>query len=73
MRTAPEGQRNRTLYLAALKMGNLVQMNYIGKSEVEDALMAAASLLSGQDGEGQSWRTIQSGIERGITSNRRRA
>lgn len=73
VRTAPAGQRNRTLYLAALKMGNLVQMNYIGRSEVEDALMAAAALLSGEDGEGQSWRTILSGIDTGIRSNRRRA
>lgn len=73
VRTAPQGQRNRTLFIAALKMGDLIQMNYIGKSEVEDALMTAAALLSGQDGEGQSWRTIQSGIEKGIKSNRRRA
>lgn len=73
VRSAVQGQRNRTLYLAALKMGNLIQMNYIGRLEVEEALMNAAALLSGADGEGASWRTICSGIERGITSNRRRA
>lgn len=73
VRAAVQGMRNRTLYVAALKMGNLIQMGYIGRREVEDALMNAAALLSGHDGEGASWRTIQSGIERGITSNRRQA
>lgn len=73
VRSAVQGLRNKTLYTAALKMGNLIQMNYIGRHEVENALMQAAAHLSGQDGEGASWRTIQSGIERGITSNRRQA
>lgn len=73
VRRAPVGERNRTLYLAALKLGNLVQIGYIGRQEVEDALMNAASLLSGQDGEGASWRTIQNGINNGIKSNRRQA
>ena len=73
VRVAIKGERNRTLYTAALKMGNLIQMGYIGRHEVENALMQAAAHLSGHDGEGASWRTIQSGIERGITSNRRRA
>lgn len=70
---AGKGERNITLYYAALKLGNLIQMSYINRSEVEDGLMRAASHLSGDDGEGRSWRTIQSGIDTGITKNRRRA
>jgi hypothetical protein len=70
---APKGSRNNLLYLAALKMGNFVQMGSIDRSEVEDALFRAAYNLSGEDGEGQSWRTIQNGINNGINSNRRRA
>lgn len=71
--SAQKGERNRTLYLAGLHMGNLVQMGLISRSEVENALMTAASNLSGEDGEGASWRTIQNGINNGINSNRRQA
>ena len=69
---ASNGDRNRRLFLAALKLGNLIALNHISQSEVENALMRAASDLSSTDGEGQSWRTIQSGIERGIRANQRR-
>lgn len=71
VRLAGEGNANNALYLAALKMGNLVKLQHIGRTEVEDALLAAAASLSARDGEIKSYRTILSGLNTGIAKGQR--
>jgi hypothetical protein len=67
---AAAGSRNNQLYRSALKLGSLVATGKLDRGTVEAALMNAAAGLSSEDGEMSSWRTIQSGLERGLGSPR---
>lgn len=71
VRLAGVGSRNSALYAAALKMGNFIALQILSQSEVEDALLRAAGMLSSDDGEIATYRTIQSGIMMGIRRNAR--
>lgn len=71
VRAAGVGHRNNVLYQAALKMGNFIGLQILSQSEVEDALLRAAGMLSSDDGEIATYRTIISGISMGIRRNAR--
>lgn len=64
--------RNDRLYMAALKLGNLIAGGLLQRSEVEAVLLSAAAAngLIADDGEGQQRRTIASGINKGMESPR---
>lgn len=64
--------RNDRLYLAALKMGSLIADGQLDRTTVEQALLIAAAAcgLSADDGETASYRTIVSGINKGMESPR---
>lgn len=70
VRSAPPGTRNRTLNRAAFSLGQLVGMGTLDRSVVE-AELAAAARDSGLP-EGEVASTLQSGIEAGIRTPRRR-
>lgn len=71
VRAAGSGNRNTTLYHAALHMGNFIALQILSQPEVEDALLRAAGMLSSDDGEIATYRTIISGISMGIRRNAR--
>jgi hypothetical protein len=71
VRAALPGTRNNTLNRAAFKLGQLVGAGEISRSEVENALHAAAGALAATDGEMTVTRTIRSGLEAGIRNPRR--
>jgi len=68
LRRTPEGGRNIQLNSSAYNLGQLVGDGILGRGQVEDALQAAAVSI-GQD-EGESRRTIKSGLDRGIAATR---
>ena len=64
---AAPGERNDTLNKKAFRLGTMVARGWISPDEVFDALLAAADAcgLNGDDGEEQTRKTIQSGLENG--------
>ena len=72
VRMAPEGSRNNQLYRSALKLGSLIADGRIDRGSVENDLLEAAAALAGTEGEASVWRTIASGIDRGMESSRDR-
>lgn len=72
VRMAQEGNRNHQLYRSALKLGSLIADDRIDRGSVENELFAAAAALAASDGEASVWRTIASGIDRGLESSRER-
>jgi hypothetical protein len=70
VRHAPEGNRNNTLYRAALKMGSLIASGQLAKHEVVTALEAAADSLSQSDGADSTRKTIERGLNIGLQSPR---
>nr|WP_218902487.1 bifunctional DNA primase/polymerase [Streptomonospora nanhaiensis] len=71
--TAPEGQRNQTLYIAAVSLGQLAAQGLLDAAAVADALQSAAE--ANTSGPPNSSReiaaTIHSGLTRGLTVPRR--
>lgn len=67
---ATEGMGNRTLYLAALKMGSLIASGHLTQTMVEIELEAAAAGLSARDGVEATRNTIQSGLRTGMGNPR---
>jgi hypothetical protein len=69
---APVGTRNHTLNVAAVKLGSLVGAGLLGETEAATALFDAAhaSGYVADDGQGQAWKTIQSGLQFGIRNPR---
>lgn len=70
LRAAAEGNRNNRLNLAAYNLGQLVGDNHIPRWQVEDELIAAARAVGLPEGESQ--RTIKSGLDAGIRNPRSR-
>lgn len=64
--------RNNRLYRAALKLGSLIRDGQLNRDQAERALLDAswACGLSADDGETASFRTIASGINKGMESSR---
>jgi hypothetical protein len=64
---APRGERNRTLYVAATALGQLVAGEVLAEDYVRDALMhaAAAALAAGAYSPTQLHATITSGLRAG--------
>jgi hypothetical protein len=69
---AASGTRNRTLFVAALKLGSLVGAHELSKGAAEDALLAGASRHFGVDEftETEARKTIASGLRVGRQSPR---
>lgn len=72
VRMAAPGARNNQLYRSALKLGSLIADGKIDRGSVESGLFAAAAALAATDGEASVWRTIVSGINKGMESSRDR-
>lgn len=68
VRTAPVGQRNTTLYLAAYNLGQLVGDGYLTSHSVYEALMEGTQHNGLPAAEAE--RTIRSGLARGIAEPR---
>ncbi|GAA4215582.1 bifunctional DNA primase/polymerase [Microbispora amethystogenes] len=60
---APEGQRNRTLFLAAIALGQLVAGGALGAEEVK-TLLGQAGVAAGLD-QRETDRTVTSGLRHG--------
>lgn len=71
IRTGAPGNQNNCLNRAAYKMGQLIAMGMIDRPTVERALLDAAVSLSARDGESQTIRTIQSGLNAGLSNPRK--
>jgi putative DNA primase/helicase len=65
---ATEGQRNNTLNIAALKLGQLIAAGQLERGEVENALRAAG--LDAGLTAGEVDKTIASGIAKGLSEPR---
>lgn len=63
-----EGQRNTTLYKAAVKLGSLVDPQYLTRAQVEDALQSAARAAGLASGE--ITQTLSSGLAFGLANPR---
>jgi hypothetical protein len=65
--SAPRGERNRTLYIAATALGQLVAGGCLSEEHARDALMhaAAAALAVGAYSPTQLHATITSGLRTG--------
>lgn len=63
---ANTGNRNETLFRAALKLSKHVVNGHLSRAEVERALFNAAAALASSDGEQSVTRTINSGLNIGI-------
>ncbi len=72
VRSAVEGERNKSLYRAALRMGSFVSIGWIDRWVVERELASAAASLSASDGEAATLRTIESGLKDGAGGDRTR-
>lgn len=72
VRGAVEGERNKSLYRAALRMGSLVSIGWIDMWVVERELASAAASLSASDGERATEKTIASGLKDGAGGDRTR-
>jgi hypothetical protein len=61
------GDRNNSLYKKAIRLGTMAARGWIARAEVEAALFDAATAcgLAADDGEAQTRRTIQSGLDDG--------
>lgn len=70
VRQAPMHDRNNTLNRSAFKMGQLVGVGFLSRSEVEQALSGAAAQLAADDGQQSVDRTIKSGLDAGIANPR---
>lgn len=68
---AGNGGTNNALNRAAFKLGQLVVIGQLSRSEVEQKLEAAAHELSDRDGIAATRRTIQSGLNAGMQNPRR--
>jgi hypothetical protein len=64
---APNSGRNDALNKAAFRLGTMVARNWIGRTEVENRLMAAAAAcgLIVDDGERAARATVASGLDNG--------
>jgi hypothetical protein len=64
---AATGERNEMLYKKAFRLGTMVGAGWISRDEVFDALFAAAAdcCLNADDGEAQTRKTIESGLDSG--------
>ena len=71
VRTAPEGQRNATLFRAAAALGRLVAAGTLPREAAEGALTEAAHVAG--LGEIEIRRTLTSGLTRGASTPTRRA
>lgn len=71
VRRAGSGGANNALFIAAVKLGNLVASGMIARTDVENALFFAAAELTTRDGETATWRTIQSGLQTGLVKGKR--
>jgi hypothetical protein len=65
---AAPGSRNDTLYKKSFRVGTMVARGWLTRAEAEQPLFdaAAACGLVGDDGEGQTRKTISSGIDGGM-------
>ena len=63
------GDRNNSLYKKAFRLGTMAARGWIARTEIETALFdaAAACGLAADDGEMQTRRTINSGLDDGAT------
>jgi len=70
--TAPEGQRNHTLFTASIAVGQLVGAHVLGHVEAEQFLADAAQahVSAGAYSSGQARQTIASGLRRGTNEPR---
>lgn len=66
VRGAAPGNRNHTLFIAALKLGKYVALGQLAQSDVEAELTSAAHGLIEDDGLMTVRRTITSGLSRGV-------
>ncbi|MQA62362.1 MAG: DNA primase [Actinophytocola sp.] len=73
--TAPNGQRNASLYVAALALGQLVAGGALPEAEVCDRLLTAAGrhIACGAYNQRQASQTIRSGLRAGAKRPRRMA
>lgn len=69
--TASQGEQNNKLFRAALHLGRLINAG-LERGFVEDVLLKAAFDCGymQRDGYPQTWRTIQSGINRGLADSK---
>jgi energy-coupling factor transporter ATP-binding protein EcfA2 len=65
---APQGQRNNTLNIVALKLGALVASGELSQMEVESALLSTALSIGLPKDEAE--KTIRSGIRKGLETPR---
>jgi hypothetical protein len=65
--TTPAGGRNEALYKKSFRLGTMAARGWIARAEIEAALINAAMAcgLVTDDGEAQTRRTIQSGLDDG--------
>ena len=71
---APEGQRNQSLYVAAVSLGQLAAQNLLSADEVTAALQHAAESANTRgtpNAPREIAATIRSGLQRGLTVPRR--
>ncbi len=68
VRLAKEGTRNNRLYLAAYNLGQIVGDGLLSRSDVESALLGAATAAGLPENE--ALRTITSGLDTGIANPR---
>jgi putative DNA primase/helicase len=72
VRSAPKGERNKSLNIAGCKLGSLVAANELSEGEAIGALFdaAAAAGLVAEDGQRAVMATINSGLRKGMESPR---
>ena len=69
MAATPRGDRNTSLYKKAFRIGTMVARGWVARSEAEATLFEATAAcgLIADDGEGQTRKTIASGLDDGVT------
>lgn len=72
VRQAPKGDRNKSLNIAALKLGQLIAAGELSESEVVSSLKdaAASNGLMSEDGDRKVSATIASGLSKGLEEPR---